>query len=377
MEFRQTLKSQLLKESKNFYLDNYDYFSRGPQKSVLKKVINVGKWIFFREEIFRLFFWNSFLYDTLFLRLLYKMDKKYLSYLEYFYKVLEDAESKGLLVKLVAFKILGYVKVKLPFNSPQYWQTVSKVDSIKDETNPIMLGFSPWKLFCYDLSEFGYNFKLYFSTNGIYSTFIAHHYHHLIHNVGYIGASPGDVVLDLGGCYGDTALYFAMKVGQNGKVYSFEFIPKSLEIFNLNLNLNTHLKNRITIIESPLWSESGRTIFYKDNGGGSQVSFKDFNGREGIAVTITLDEFILKNRIEKIDFIKSDIEGAESFVLKGATKLLKKFKPKLAISIYHSKSDFVNIVRQISDLNLGYKFYLGHASMYSSETVLFCISSES
>jgi FkbM family methyltransferase len=195
--------------------------------------------------------------------------------------------------------------------------------------------------------------------------------------VGYIGASPGDVVLDLGGCYGDTALYFAMKVGQNGKVYSFEFIPKSLEIFNLNLNLNTHLKNRITIIESPLWSESGRTIFYKDNGGGSQVSFKDFNGREGIAVTITLDEFILKNRIEKIDFIKSDIEGAESFVLKGATKLLKKFKPKLAISIYHSKSDFVNIVRQISDLNLGYKFYLGHASMYSSETVLFCISSES
>jgi len=374
MEFNSILKTQLLKESNNYYSNNYDYFSRGKQKSLLKKSINVGKWFLFRERIFRLFFWNDFLYYNLFLGKLYGISKKYLDSLKFFYQSLEDTDSKELLIKLVAFKILGYVKVKLPFHSPQYWHIVKRVDALKDSIKPIVLDFSPWKLYLYDLKEFGHDIKLFYSTNGIYSTFIANHYQRVISDLNIIGASMGDVVFDLGGCYGDTALYFASKVGNTGKVYSFEFIPKSLRIFRMNLDLNEELKRRVEIIEYPLWDHAGKTIYYKDNGGGSQVSFKDFKGSEGTAVTSTLDEVVEKYSIKKIDFIKSDIEGAESFVLNGSKKLLSDFRPKLAISIYHSKNDFVGIIKQISDLNLGYKFYLGHASLYSSETVLFCIA---
>ena len=70
--------------------------------------------------------------------------------------------------------------------------------------------------------------------------------------------------------------------------------------------------------------------------------------------------------------IKTDIEGAEPFALRGAEETLRKFKPKLAISIYHSMDDFVNIVKQINELNLGYQFYLGHYTIFGSETILFC-----
>ena len=53
----------------------------------------------------------------------------------------------------------------------------------------------------------------------------------------------------------------------------------------------------------------------------------------------TIDEFVKSNNIEKVDFIKADIEGAERDMLRGATEVLKKFAPKLAICIYHLPDD--------------------------------------
>lgn len=81
-----------------------------------------------------------------------------------------------------------------------------------------------------------------------------------------------------------------------------------------------------------------------------------------------------KYKIEKIDFIKMDIESAELFALKGAIKTINAFKPKPAIAIYHSLDDFINIPEFINSLNLDYKFYLGHNSIHIEETVLFAVA---
>jgi len=43
-----------------------------------------------------------------------------------------------------------------------------------------------------------------------------------------IQAEAGDVVIDAGACFGDTALYFANKVETEGIVYSSEFLPANL-----------------------------------------------------------------------------------------------------------------------------------------------------
>lgn len=66
-----------------------------------------------------------------------------------------------------------------------------------------------------------------------------------------------------------------------------------------------------------------------------------------------------------------DIEGAEQKAQQGAVETLKRFKPNLAISIYHSLKDYSEIALRIDGLQLGYKFHVRHFTIHLEETVLF------
>lgn len=70
-----------------------------------------------------------------------------------------------------------------------------------------------------------------------------------------------------------------------------------------------------------------------------------------------------------------DIEGAELNALKGAEKTIIKYKPKLAICIYHSNQDMVLIAEYIHNLIPDYKIYIRQHSLYPSaaETVLYAL----
>lgn len=71
-------------------------------------------------------------------------------------------------------------------------------------------------------------------------------------------------------------------------------------------------------------------------------------------------------------FIKSDIEGDGLELLMGAEKTIKKHRPLLAISIYHSPTDLYKIPQYIHSLGLGYHMVIRHHSYTDSETVLYC-----
>ena len=66
-----------------------------------------------------------------------------------------------------------------------------------------------------------------------------------------------------------------------------------------------------------------------------------------------------------------DIEGSELAALQGAEQTLRKFKPKLAVSVYHALQDFWTIPQYLNQLGLGYRFYLRHFTIHAEETVLF------
>ena len=98
--------------------------------------------------------------------------------------------------------------------------------------------------------------------------------------------------------------------------------------------------------------------------------FKADSSRE--VEVITIDGFC-KERNIKPDFIKMDIEGSELAALRGGIKTIKKCRPQLAISIYHSNDDFINIPLYLSENLDNYTFALGHYAPTQSETVIYAI----
>src|SRR5207249_12176342 len=87
--------------------------------------------------------------------------------------------------------------------------------------------------------------------------------------------------------------------------------------------------------------------------------------------TRTIDSLVADGVLPRIDFLKMDIEGSELDALRGAEVALRRWKPKLAISLYHRPEDFFEIPIWIDSLQCGYRLFLDHYSIHDEETVLY------
>jgi FkbM family methyltransferase len=294
----------------------------------------------------------------------------YLPGLETFYDLLSDDKSRHLLLQVLAFRILGFTKVKLPLNTPEFWKGLKEIEQIADESKYIEANFLNWRLPFVDLNKKGIPVQFYFLPMGAFIDFIVKQYA-FDNGSKKIKAEHGDYIIDAGGCWGDTALYFANEVGEEGRVFTYEFIPSNLAIMGQNLALNPALQRRITVVERPVWEKSDETMYYVDAGPGSRVFMEEEQAYDGKVKSLSIDQLVREQNIPKVDLIKMDIEGAEPYALMGAIETIKKFGPKLAIAIYHSMDDFINIPKFINGLGLNYKLYFAHCSIHEEETILF------
>ncbi|MGN0364334.1 MAG: FkbM family methyltransferase [Suilimivivens sp.] len=107
----------------------------------------------------------------------------------------------------------------------------------------------------------------------------------------------------------------------------------------------------------------------KFNMGASEGSKIDENGLDEVCVE-SIDNVL---QGQKATFIKMDVEGAELDSLKGAEKTIKKYKPKLAIAIYHKPEDIVEIPQFIMKCRKDYKLYIRHYTSCIFETIIYAI----
>jgi hypothetical protein len=146
---------------------------------------------------------------------------------QWVYQRLVDDESRQLMVQVLSFRELGYRHVKLPMNNTHYWEAVENAERLALYSESIDLGWQGRRAYKMDLSSIGYRIKLFYVPFAIIYVFVLHQYECELSGQ-VVKAEEGNVVIDAGGCYGDTALYFAHEVGKDGRVYSFEFLPQNL-----------------------------------------------------------------------------------------------------------------------------------------------------
>jgi FkbM family methyltransferase len=293
---------------------------------------------------------------------------------QYLYDRLADEPSRALLLKLVAFKVLGHRKVKLPRNTPGYMPAIAAMSEFVTDDPPAKIRFMDLALSVFDTKPLGYDMRVHATNTGL-AYAIGQKQYEYHHGDVHCKAEAGDVVIDAGGCWGETSMYFAHEVGPAGACVAYEFIPSNVAVFERNLALNPHLASRVVLVQRPVWSSSGNVLHFVDWGPGSRVAADpaDRFRPDGQTETITIDETLQQLGLDVVNFIKMDIEGAELDALKGAEASIRRHRPKLAISLYHRPEDFTEIPRYIDSLDLGYRFYLEHHTLYQNETVLFAV----
>ena len=99
----------------------------------------------------------------------------------------------------------------------------------------------------------------------------------------------------------------------------------------------------------------------------SQSSRLSEDGNEVVDLD-TIDN-VLNGR--RATFIKMDIEGAEYRALLGAEETIRKYKPRMALSVYHKPQDIIEIPALLYGYNEDYKFALRQYSSIADETVLY------
>lgn len=129
-----------------------------------------------------------------------------------------------------------------------------------------------------------------------------------------------DVVLDIGANVGIWTRYLGSLV-PNGRVYAFEPSNATFELLLSNCQGATNLHAYHMAISNV----SGETRLSDD--WASDFRHLGDNGQPVRATTV--DDWIAMNGIERLDFVKLDIEGAEHKALQGANKSLQRFMPVL------------------------------------------------
>ncbi len=174
--------------------------------------------------------------------------------------------------------------------------------------------------------------------------------------------SDNEVFVDCGCLDGMTSKSFVKWCkGEYKEIFAFEPDDKQIEkcIYNLR-------DERVTFLDKGVWSSKTELKFIGALEGSSHIN-------EMGSQTISVDKLDNVLGEKTVSFIKMDIEGAEREALIGAEKLIKLYKPKLAISIYHKPEDIYEIPNLLLNYNENYVFYMRHYSVSASETVLYAI----
>lgn len=171
---------------------------------------------------------------------------------------------------------------------------------------------------------------------------------------------PDDTVLDCGANVGVFTTE-ALKAGAK-LVVAIEPAPENLECLRRNF-ANEVDAGRVIVYPKGVWDKDDFLTLNVDASNSAADSF--VLHPPGAQTTTqkmpltTIDKLVAELNLQRVDFIKMDIEGAEPQALQGGRATLAKFHPRLAVSAYHEPDHPVSIPRVIKNAWDGYQTECG------------------
>lgn len=142
------------------------------------------------------------------------------------------------------------------------------------------------------------------------------------------------VFVDVGSNQGEYSLFAAKRLTQ-GKVIAFEPLPSIRYVLNENIKLNRF--NNILVFDCGLSDHESTLLIHEiENVHEGLATFYpgDRQSKSTFNVPLTsLDNIFETMKLNRLDFIKIDIEGGELKALKGASTVIQKYRPVLMVEI--------------------------------------------
>ncbi|HEY8461039.1 MAG TPA: FkbM family methyltransferase [Blastocatellia bacterium] len=179
-------------------------------------------------------------------------------------------------------------------------------------------------------------------------------------------AAESKVIFDVGAHVG----YYSILAGlanPASRVYAFEPLPRAAHRFRKNLNENK--LDNVELIQCAVGASPGDAPFYcvPDESGGipssSGLSSLFFERPDFVklgvsprmkAQVISLDDFVMERRIDRVDLVKIDTESTEPDVLRGMSAILKRDRPNLIFEVLPGLGADEKIDEILRPLDYGY-----------------------
>jgi FkbM family methyltransferase len=186
--------------------------------------------------------------------------------------------------------------------------------------------------------------------------------HDLYAPEGLFEFADDEVYVDGGAYDGDTVRTFIDRVhGRFTDVYALEPDPVTFE----RLKANFRDEPRVHPFHAGLYSQAG-SLRFRDDASRGAIFAED----GGIEMPVTTIDNVLGDR--RLTYVKMNIEGAEIDALRGGRNAIRKWLPRLAISVYHRASDLWRIPQLVLEMSPDYQLYLRQHAGGIIETVLYC-----
>ena len=148
---------------------------------------------------------------------------------------------------------------------------------------------------------------------------------------------PGMTVLDVGANLGLYTLFVARRVAESGCVVAIE--PSSREMARLRHNVELNALSNVSMLPVAVAEQDAEAVL--------QVATADYAGHNTLGAfgyntqlehretvqTLRLDEVVESAKLQRLDVIKMDIEGAELGALRGGSATLTRYRPALLMEL--------------------------------------------
>jgi len=175
----------------------------------------------------------------------------------------------------------------------------------------------------------------------------------------------GAVVFDVGANVGYYSLLASVLVGERGRVYAIEPLPRNVHFLQRHIEIN-HLDN-IEIIEAAVSDHAGTASF--DLGASSAMGHLSDAGEIEVRL-VCLDEMLENGVIQPPDYIKVDVEGTEYKVLKGARKLIQGYHPIFFLDT-HQREAHQQLITLLKELGYTFKILDGKPLPETKELIAY------